>query len=319
MQEGTGVVLAAKPAERDWPRLDPPNVLWFAGAYALTVGSYALLDTLPSSHSSLWILVAAVGLVLLYGVVSGLLLRTSWWVPGGLAAALAVAMCPAACVALLRLIGAWSAEFPFTRFNGCAVGIAVATAVAALLAFRLTGFPFLFFTVVAAGIVLAQFLVTWGNEPPSDRDRATAALVAGSLLVAAGIFLDAFGRRKEGFWFHAGGLLSVAAGLAYFVFDPSGDPNWGWTPMLVVGAVLAVVSGPIRRATWALYGVLGYYAALAHYLLVGLNESRWTFALALLAVGLSIFALGLLEHRYGEIWAEHFVRRPPPGVVPPNP
>ena len=68
MEEGTGVVLASKPAERDWPRLDPPNVLWFAGTYALAVGSYVLLDTLPSSHSSLWILVGAVGFVLLYAV-----------------------------------------------------------------------------------------------------------------------------------------------------------------------------------------------------------------------------------------------------------
>jgi hypothetical protein len=317
VEEGTGVVLAAKPAERDWPRLDPPNVLWFAGTYALAAGSYALLDTLPRSHSNVWILVGAVGFVALYAVVSWQLLRASWWVPGGLAATLAVAMLPAACVALLRLIDAWSTEFPFTRFNGCAVGIAVATAVAALLAFRLTGFPFLFFTIVTAGIALAQFLVTWDNEPPSNRDRATAALVAGSLLVIAGIFLDAFGRRREAFWFHAGGLLSVAAGLSYFVFDPSGDPNRGWIPMLVVGAVLAIVSGPIRRATWALYGVLGYYAALAHYLLTGLNESRWTFALALLGVGLSIFALGLLEHRYGKVWAERFIRRPPPGVISP--
>jgi hypothetical protein len=319
VEEGTGVVLAAKPAERDWPRLDPPNVLWFAGTYALAVGSYALLRTLPSSHSSLWILVGAVGFVLLYAVVSKLLLRGSWWVPSGLAATLAVGMFPAACVALLRLIDAWSSEFPFTRFNGCAVGIAVATALAGLVAFRLTGFPFLFVTVVGAGIVLAQFLVTSDNEPPSNRDRATAALVAGSLLVIAGIFLDAFGHRREAFWFHAGGFLSVAAGLAYFAIASSGDPNRGWIPMLVVGAMLAVVSGPIRRATWALYGVLGYYAALAHYLLVGLNESRWTFALALLGVGLSIFALGLLEHRYGKVWAERFVRRPPLDVVPPSP
>lgn len=317
MEEGTGVVLAAKPAERDWPRLDPPNILWFAGTYALAVGSFALLDTLPSSHSSLWILVGAVGFVLLYAVVSWQLLRASWWVPGGLAATLAVAMVPAACVALLRLIDAWSNEFPFTHFNGCAVGIAVVTAVAGLVAFRFTGFPFLFVTVVAAGIVLAQFLVTWDNEPPSNRDRATAALVAGSLVVIAGIFLDAFGHRREAFWFHAGGFLSVAAGLAYFAVGSSGDPNRGWIPMLAAGAMLAVVSGPIRRGTWALYGVLGYYAALAHYLLAGLNEGRWTFALALLGVGLSIFALGLLEHRYGKVWAERFVRRPPPGVISP--
>lgn len=318
MEEGTRVVLAAKPAKGDRPRLDPPNVLWFAGSYALAAGSYALLGTLPSSHSSLWILVGAVGFVLLYAVLSRQLLRSSWWVPGGLAAALAVALFPAGCVALLRLIDVWSTEFPFTGFNGGAVGIAIATAIAGLLAFRLTGFSFLLFTVVAAGIVLAQFLVTWGNEPPANSDRAFAALVAGSLVVIAGVFLDAVGRRREGFWFHAGGFLSVAAALVYFVVEPNGDPNRGWIPMLIVGAVIAVVSGSVGRATWAFYGVLGYYASLAHYLVTGLKESRWTFALALLGVGLSIFVLGMFEHRCGKVWAERFVRRPPPSVVPPT-
>jgi len=37
----------------------------------------------------------------------------------------------------------------------------------------------------------------------------------------------------------------------------------------------------------------------------GLDEDRWTFALVLLAVGLSIFAFGLLLHRYGRF----FLRR----------
>jgi hypothetical protein len=40
--------------------------------------------------------------------------------------------------------------------------------------------------------------------------------------------------------------------------------------------------------------------------------NRWTSALALLAIGLSIFVLGMLLRRYGEAWGERFVRRPPP-------
>ena len=71
------------------------------------------------------------------------------------------------------------------------------------------------------------------------------------------------------------------------------------TGALIVGALMVIASGPIRRATWAVYGVVGYYAALLHYMITGLNESRWTFAVALFAAGLSIFVLGLLLHRAG--------------------
>ena len=78
-------------------------------------------------------------------------------------------------------------------------------------------------------------------------------------------------------------------------------PNVFWFagtdgPMLIVGTLMVIVSRPSRRAIWAVYGVLGYYSALLHYMITGLNESRWTFAAALFAVGLSI--------------------SPPPGVTP---
>jgi hypothetical protein len=98
--------------------------------------------------------------------------------------------------------------------------------------------------------------------------------------------------------------------------EPGGDPARGWIPMLVVGTLIVIISGPIRRATWAVYGVLGYYAPLLHYMISGLNERRWTFAAALLAVGLSIFVVGLVLHRYGKTWAKRFVRRPPPDITP---
>ena len=85
-----------------------------------------------------------------------------------------------------------------------------------------------------------------------------------------------------------------------------------------MGGVVGHFAGPIGRATWAVYGVLGYYAPIVHYLLEELNESRWPFALLLLAVAVSIFLLGMLLYRYGRTWSQRFVRRPPPDVaVPP--
>jgi hypothetical protein len=295
--------------------MDPPNVLWFAGTYAIAFASYALLDALPESHASVWIFVAAIALLLVYTGASHGLLRHGWGVPGGLGAALAVAMVPAIGIGFLRLIDAWSTEMPLTDFNRSAVAVGIVTAIAGLIAYLLTRFSFLLVTVVTAILVTAQFLAV-ARDSTSGQDRAAAALVAGGLLVIVGVFLDAFSRRRDAFWFHALGWFSAAAGLVFFVVEPGGDPARGWIPMLVVGTLIVIISGPIRRATWAVYGVLGYYAPLLHYMISGLNERRWTFAAALLAVGLSIFVVGLVLHRYGKTWAKRFVRRPPPDITP---
>ena len=291
--------------------MDPPNVLWFAGTYAVAGGSYALLGALPESHSSVWIFVAALALLLVYSAASHRLLREGWWVPGGLAAALAVAMVPAAGIGLLRLIDVWSSDVPITDFNGGGLAVAIVTAVAGLIGYWLTRFSFLYFTVVTAILVAAQFLAVAGGSP-SGEDRATAALAAGGLIVIAGVFLDAFGRRRDAFWFHALGWFSVTAGLVFLIVEPGGDPERGWIPMLIVGTLMVIAAGPIRRATWALYGVLGYYAPLLHYMDTGLNQNGWVFAVALLAMGLSIFVFGMLTHRFGGSWGQRFVRRPPP-------
>jgi hypothetical protein len=293
--------------------MDAPNVLWFAGAYAAAIASYGLLSTLPTSHRSLWILLLALVFLASYAVAAGVLLTREWWIPGGLAAALAVGMTPAVAVSFLRLIGLWSSDFPLTDFNGCALAVAVLTAATGLVAYALTRFAFLFLVVAGAVVVGAQFLAVVGNGASGD-ERATAALLAGAFLVVVGLLLDAFGRRYDAFWFHTVGWFSAGAGLVFFTIEPSGDPNRGWVPLLILGASLVVAAGPIRRATWAVYGVLGYYGAILHYLQEALNENRWPFALALLGLVVSIFAMGMLQYRYGTRWNERFVRRPPPGI-----
>jgi hypothetical protein len=54
--------------------MDPPNVLWFAGAYSTALGSYALFQTLPNPHQSVWILFAAIAFLLAYGAAARFLL-----------------------------------------------------------------------------------------------------------------------------------------------------------------------------------------------------------------------------------------------------
>jgi hypothetical protein len=315
VEERAGVVLPPDAADFDWPRMDPPNVLWFFGAYAVALATYALLGTIPDSQNSLWIFVASIGFLLAFSAASWLLLQERWWIPGGLAAALAVSVVPAVGVDFLKLIDVWPANFsnPFQDFNGYAFGVALVTAGAGLVAVALTRFSFIFAVVVGAILWASQNVVA-AFESPSAEDRATSALVVGGLLVIGGVFLDAFDRRRDAFWFHALGWFSVAAGLVFYTVEPGGDPERGWVPMLIVGVLMLIVAGPIRRATWAVYGVLGYYAPILHYMVNGLNEDRWPFAVLLLVVALSIFLLGFALHRYGKPWAARFVRRPPPAV-----
>jgi hypothetical protein len=304
--------------ERAGPRLDPPNVLWFFGAFAIEFGVYALLQTIPDDQSGLWRFLGAVGFFTAFVVAAVVLLRHWSWVPGGLAASLAVGAFPATAVAFLQLAGLWPDDpflRPFVDFSGYWLGVAVATALVGALAFALTRFPFVIAVAVAAVLVGSQLLTPAFADSPSTDDRIAVALAMGAALVIVGVFLDAFGRRKEAFWFHALGWLSAAVGLVAFTFEP-GNPDRGWVPMLVVSVLILIVAGPIRRATWAIYGVLGYYASVVHYLLKELNESRWPFAVLALVLGVSIFALGSVLHRYGQTWARRFVRRPPPELGP---
>jgi hypothetical protein len=317
VEERPGVVPTPTAAERDRPRMDSPNVFWFFGALVIEAGVYALIEAIPTSQDGLWRLVTAVGLFVGFVLLAAALLRRWWSVPGGLAAALAVGTFPAVAVGFLQLIDVWPHDSflgPFADFSGYWFGVALATAGVGLLAFALTRFPFILGVSIAIVIVAAQLFVPCFVEAPSGDNRSTMALVVGSLLVIAGIFLDAFGRRREAFWFHVLGWLTAAGGLIWFTVDASGDTDRGWVPMLIVGLALLVSATPIRRATWAVYGVLGFYAAVVHYLTTRLDENRWPFALLVLVLGLSIFAFGMVTHRYGKAWARRFVRRPPPNL-----
>jgi hypothetical protein len=282
--------------------MDPPNVLWYCGAFALGFAVYELIETMPPSQSGLWTLLVALGFIAGFAAGAAVLLRRGSWVPGGLAAALAVSVFPAVAVGFLELIGVWPGDSvlePLQQFSAYAFGVAVATAVVGLGAWWLTRFPFVLGVACGAILVSAQLLTPSFDETPSGDARAATALVIGAVLFVVGVVVHVFGRRREAFWFEVLGLFSVAAGLVYFTVEPGGDPLRGWIPMLLGGAFLLVASAPAGRASWAVYGVLGTYAAVVHFLVEKLNERRWPFALALIALALAIFALGIGLQRYG--------------------
>jgi hypothetical protein len=298
--------------------MDPPNVLWYFGAFTLGFAVYELIETVPKSQSGLWILLTAAAFILGFAFASVLLLRRGWWVPGGLATALAVAVFPAVAVSFLTLIGVWPDDpffQPLEDFSAYTLGVGVATALVGFLAWWLTRFSFVLAVANGAILVSAQLLTPCFDESPSGNERAATALAIGAVLFVIGVFIDVFGRRREAFWFQVLGLFSVAAGLVYLTTAP-GDPDRGWIPMLIGGAFLLAAAGPVRRASWAVYGVFGVYATIVHYLVKELNERRWPFALLLIVLALAVIALGMAEERYAPVWARRFVRRPPPELGP---
>lgn len=299
--------------------MDPPNVLWFFGAFALEFAVYALIEAMPERQSGLWILVTAVGFLAAFAVAAAVLLRRGWWVPGGLGAALAVGVFPAVAVAFLTLIDVWPSDpffEPLEEFSGWTLGVGLATALVGLLAWWVTRFSFVLAVAVGAILVSSQLLTPCFDESPSGDERAAMALVIGAILFVIGVFIDAFGRRREAFWFEVLGLFSVASGLVWLTTHVGGAPERGWIPMLIGGVFLSIAAGPVRRASWAVYGVLGVYATVVHYLSQRLSERGWVFPLLLIVLAFGIFALGMVEHRYGRTWAQRFVRRPPPELSP---
>jgi hypothetical protein len=315
---GTLPAASGARAERDRPRMDTPNVLWFFGAFATAFATIALIDKIPESHRDVWEFLVAAAFYIAYAAIGLLLVRSAWWIPGSLLVAVAVALMPAVAYGVASLIGTFpKGPFfdPFQQASWSVIIIGLVTMLDALISYALTRFSFLFFTFVVATLLTAQFFLPVIASPSSDA-HLTTAIVVGAALVVIGLALDLAGRRRDAFWFHVGGFFGVAFGLAYYASGADGNTNRGWVPMCIAGAIVLLAAAPLRRATWAVYGLVGFYAPILHWLTNNLNADSVGYALILLAIGLSIFLLGIALHRYGPLWADRFVRRPPRGIEP---
>ena len=279
----------------------PPEVAWFAGAFALGFASLAVVDEVPRSARHTWQLLVALAFLVAYAFASSRLRRAGWLVPGGVAAALAVAVVPAAAGAFLALVGAFPSAPPFSSGRGAswaAFAAGIATVAAGVVTYARTRFPFVFLTVTVAAAISAELFLPIVDDRPSTDARLVTAIVTGCLLVAVGLLLDASARRREAFWFHAIGFLAVAVALAYWALPFTGDSNRGWVPMIAAGVVVLALAALLRRATWAVYGVVGFYASVYHWLTRGISAGSTGHALVLLAIGASIFAFGFAYARH---------------------
>ena len=307
------------------PRFDPPNILWYFGAIAATIASFAVISEVGSAHRGLWIFVVSLAF---FGGAAGLsafALRFRCWVPGGVLATSAVVLFTAVAVGFEHLIGVWPKPSidPFRDFEGVPFSLAAVTIAAGLVAFWLVRFGFVMLPVAVAAEIAVQFLLPVFVTHPSADAHVDALLVTGGAFVVVGMLLDARLQRAPAFWWHVLGLFAIAVGLAYYVARgavesilPISSPHhstWAWVTMLVIGAALVIASFVVRRATWGAFGVAGIYAPSLHY--VNNWSGAWHFPLLMVFVGVSLVFAGAILDVFGATWPERLarpvMRRPP--------
>jgi len=296
--------------EERLPRFDTPNILWFFGAIAAALTSTAVVAAVHTSGRGIWIFLVALLFMAVYAAAAVELRASRWWVPGGLFAFVVVTLVPTATYGFERLIGVWPSEFPGDSvfpdtFEGAFFTLGLVTMLAGLIVFALVRFDFVLAPVVLAALVTGQLFLPAVDRHPSPDAHATTLIVSGAVLVLIGLLLDSRARRRTAFWFHVFGLGGVAAGLVYFV-DSKHDAG-AWAAMLVTGAIVLLLAAPLRRATWAAYGIAGGYSPLVHYVAEG--GGRVQIPLILVFVSLAILSLGIVVHRYGTAWGARLRER----------
>jgi hypothetical protein len=275
------------PESRTWPHFDPPNILWYFGAITAAFFSIAQLSEVPDSRRGLWVLLSALAWIALYLGLGNLLRQRGWWIAGGLAVAVAVSLVAVVVFAFERLVGVWPADAQGTGPSGAFLALALVTACVGFAAFAVVRFPFILFASAVGIIVSTQDSAVSGAEATDG--RAWAALGTGGALVLLGLLADRTDRRTEAFWAHVVGLFGVAAGLFFFAVV-RGDED-GWLAVILLGALVLLAAPLVGRATWAAYGVLGFYAGAVHFLDKALSDS--ILALPLVAVSAGLVALGI--------------------------
>jgi hypothetical protein len=281
------------PHDVPWSRLDLRHVLLFFGAITASIASISILDEVQESSSDVWVLLASLGFLVAYALAAAFLARRALTTPAGLMATVSASMVPAVGYAFTRLIDVYPADpDPLSDFSGAIFAIGVATTLAAILVFAFMGFTFALALVVGAALLTVQLIVPAVSS--SGDAHALAGVLSGAVAVAVGLLLDLRARRREAFWFYVGGYLAIGAALLYYVLTGSGSGggSGAWIALLLVGGAVLLGAAFLTRSTWAVYGALGIYAALSHYL----GAHDWV-RYVLLVVSLAVFALGLAVKR----------------------
>ena len=315
------------------PRFLPPEILWYFGALvAAGAGDILIADT-SSAHRGIWMLLVGLACMAVFGALAAAFLRLGHWLPGGVVAAAVVWLAPPTEVAFEHLcgvhprlfgggpsqpidvtgVGAVTPPAPGGGFHGSLFSIAVGTAIVGLAVFWLVRFAFVLLPVVVSLAIAVLLFLPAVVSHPSGGDYIVAALLTGIVFCVGALLLDAREHRADAFWWYVVGLFEIAVAFVYYLARSGG---WVWLVLLVVAAAVLVASAPLARAVWAVYALVGVYAALVHY--VADATGSWRTALVLTIVGLLLVAAGLaLDLFDGDVIRRITQPRPPRVPQPP--
>ena len=151
---------------------------------------------------------------------------------------------------------------PFAGWHWGVWLILVIAIVTSLVDLRLFRFPL----IVVFPTVLGWFLIVDVLSGGGDWS-AVLTVIVGLVYLAIGTQLNGGPRRPYGFWLHlVSGLLIGGALLAQWWNSSDAD----WALVAVTGLVFVVIARATGRSSWAVLGIIGFFAATVHFV------TEWT-------------------------------------------
>jgi hypothetical protein len=290
----------ALPADPVRPVWKTSSSLVYAGGLVALLATVALLGILQDEHGT-WALVGWSALATVAALALAVVLeRADRAVAAGVAATLAVVFLAVLTAAVLDGVGALDAEISdYQPATLLVEAVTIAAALAAVARFR-SPLPLLP-AAVAFWVAVADLgeLVSW------DDAAKVLSILAGALLVVAGLALDRRGHPAFAFWPHAVGGLALGLGVVALVHG-----DLGWALVGLLSLVYVAAAYVLGRSSYAVLGALGILATTTAWVVdpLGLlgnvipffpaSESdrleAWQIALAYVAAGLFIGLLGVV-------------------------
>jgi hypothetical protein len=213
----------------------------------------------------------------------------------------------------------WIGLFPDDRdrffsedFEGGLFVIEALVVAAGLGALRLFRFPLLVLPIAAVfWYAVVDNVAVIVRDKPGEDTYAALSIVAGLLLVAAGIVLDRSDRGSYALWPHVAGGLAVGGG----VLELLDHGNWRWALAGLISLVFVAAARVLARSSYAVIGALGILIVGAHFIekwfsvpppfpflfFYGFDEDgssdTWKGPFGYMVLGLVLVALGFLLER----------------------
>ncbi len=282
------------------PRWTTSSYLLYAGGLTVLAAALGALAYLSSQYGDAayagW---AALVLAVLYGIAHAFR-RQGRWVAAGIFAFASVIAWAAFVGALWAwfgwLHGSVSSSSPFAGFSVARLSLELLVLAAALDDLRRFRFPFIAAISVFVGWIFVTDLVSGGGNW-----SATVTLIVGLVYFAAGAASD----KPSGFWLHFAAGVLIGGSLLYWLH--SGDTDWSL--ISVASLVYVLIGDRMHRASWAVFGTFGFFAAATHFSAEWAHGTLslspnivstfrgWVPSLVFAFVGFLLVALGLHSRR----------------------